>query len=303
MTHEVSRSLEPPDGQDDPLPWPPMIVIVAYGSESHLEACLQTLESGLPVLVVDNGRSDRAEQICRSMEATYLRPPTNIGFAAAVNLALRERRAAGVDVLLLNPDAQLSVEDLVAMRNELHRSQDLAAVGPRLVYPAGQSQKELWPVPSPWAALFGIIGATDRLVHRRFVNGAVLLLRGTAIDSIGMFDERYFLYAEEADWQLRALNAGWRVGLADDATAVHVSGGTSVDLVRRQILFSASAELFARKWYGSFGWQIFRGASILAAFRRYIMSRDVTEGAAERRTIYLYWKGPVRCAQTLEPMP
>jgi GT2 family glycosyltransferase len=279
-----------------------MVVIVAYGSEDQLAASLDTLGRDLPVVVVDNGASDRAQRICQSSGATYVRPHTNIGFAAAVNMALRGHREPGSDVLLLNPDACLRATDLTKMRDELYSSSDLAAIGPRLVNPDGGEQKELWPIPSPWSALSGVIGATELLSRRRFVSGAVLLLRGTAIDSVGTFDERFFLYAEETDWQLRALRAGWRVGLAPDATAVHLSGGTSVDPVRRELLFDASAERFARKWYGTFGWQLFRGASILAALRRLIMTRDIEARMTQRRAIARYWRGPIRCAQNLDDM-
>jgi GT2 family glycosyltransferase len=277
-----------------------LVVIVAYGSDDQFEACLDTLGPDLPVVVVDNGGSDRAQRVCKSAGATYVRPSTNIGFAAAVNLALRGHRDPGVDVLLLNPDAHLRVGDLTKMSDELHRSNDLAAVCPRLVNPVGEPQKELWPVPSPWSAISGVIGAADRLSRRRFVSGAVLLLRGTAIDSVGNFDERFFLYAEETDWQLRALKAGWRVGVASDATAIHLSGGTSADPVRRELLFNASAELFARKWYGPFGWQVFRVASLLAALRRFAMSRDLETRMTQRRVMAHYWRGPVRCAQNFE---
>jgi GT2 family glycosyltransferase len=128
----------------------------------------------------------------------------------------------------------------------------------------------------------------------------VLLLRGAAIDSIGTFDERFFLYAEETDWQLRALKAGWRVGLALDATAMHLSGGTSADPARRELLFDASAERFVRKWYGMLGWQLFRFASILAALRRLVMARDVEAKMTQHRAIAHYWNGPVRCARNLE---
>ncbi len=301
MTHEeASGSPWPVDRTDGSIPWPPMVVIVAYGSEDELAACLHTLGPDLPVVVVDNGGSDRAQRICQSVGATYVRPHTNIGFAAAVNVALREHRPRGGDVLLLNPDARLRVNDLTKMCDELHRSRDLAAVGPRLFDPAGETQKELWPVPSPWSALSGVIGAADRLSRRRFVSGAVLLLRGAAIDSVGTLDERFFLYAEETDWQLRALKAGWRVGLTPDAAALHLSGGTSADPVRRELLFDASAERFARKWYGTFGWQLFRAASILAALRRLVMARDMEARMAQRRTITHYWQGPVRCAKNVK---
>ena len=277
-----------------------MIVIVAYGSENQLAASLHTIGQDLPVIVVDNGGSDRAQQICQSYGATYVRPHTNIGFAAAVNMALRGHREPGSDVLLLNPDAFLRVTDLRKMCDGLYKSSDLAAIGPRLVSPDGGEQKELWPIPSPWSALSGVVGAAELFSRRRFVSGAVLLLRGAAIDSVGTFDERFFLYAEETDWQLRAMRAGWRVGLARDATAVHLGGGTSTDPVRRQLLFDASGERFVRKWYGSFGWQLFRAASILAALRRLIMARDIEARMVQRRAISHYWRGPVRCAQHLE---
>jgi GT2 family glycosyltransferase len=277
-----------------------MIVIVAYGSEDHLESCLNTIGPELPVVVIDNGGSDRALGICKSNGATYVRPNTNIGFAAAVNVGLTGHREPGTDVLLLNPDALLRNTDLRKMHEELHRTHDLAAVGPRLFNPYGEAQKELWPIPSPWSAMSEVIGATNSFTHRRFVNGAVLLLRGAAIDALGVFDERFFLYAEEADWQLRALRAGWRVGVVSQATATHLSGGTSADPVRRQILFHASAELFARKWYGPVGWQLFRATSLLAAIRRLAFAKDDDTRLTQRRTITQYWRGPVRCARTLE---
>ena len=301
MTYEITPgSPGPMSRSNGSVPWPPLVVIVAYGSEDQLETCLDTLGPDLPVVVVDNGVSDRAQRICKLAGVTYVRPHNNIGFAAAVNVALRRHRDPDVDVLLLNPDAQLQVGDLRKMITELHRSSDLAAVSPRLFNSAGEAQKALWPVPSPWSALSGVIGIADRLGRRRFVSGAVLLLRGTAIDSIGAFDERFFLYAEETDWQLRALKAGWRVAVASEATAVHISGGTSADPVRRQLLFNASSELFARKWYGSFGWQLFRVASLLAALRRYALSRDIETRMTQRRAIAQYWRGPVRCAQNLK---
>lgn len=275
---------------------PIMVVVVAYGSEQQLAACLDVLGPGLSIVVVDNGLSDQAQRTCLGLGGTYVRPTANIGFAAAVNMALRDHRDPGTDVLLLNPDARLRPSDLTTMRRELHRGNSLAAAGPRLLNPDGSAQKALWPLPSPWTAVATVFGAADRLTRRRFVCGAALLLRGEAIDRIGYFDEQFFLYAEETDWQLRAMRAGWKVGVVPQATAVHVSGGTSVDPGRRELLFNASAELFVRKWYGTLGWQVFRVASILAAVRRLAISGDTQVKATQRRAIAHYWRGPARCA-------
>ena len=260
-----------------------LVVVVAYGSEHHLRGCLETLGPGFRVLVVDNGGSTRARDICATLGADYLRTAKNIGFAAAVNLAIELRRESGMDVLLLNPDARLSPTDVGILRDRLHSSNNVAAVGPRLLGPDGDSQKASWPVPSPWMAMATIIGAGEILCRRRFVNGAVLLLRGTAIDMIGSLDERFFLYSEEADWQLRAFRAGWTAAVVQEAVAVHLGGGTSSDPVQRELLFNASAERFIRKWYGSLGWQVFRAASILAALRRLLTSHNDRRTATYRR--------------------
>ena len=84
-------------------------------------------------------------------------------------------------------------------------------------------------------------------------------------------------------------------GLTPDAAALHLSGGTSADPVRRELLFDASAERFARKWYGTFGWQLFRAASILAASPvghgpRHIGSED---GPTQDHNPLLARSGPV----------
>jgi GT2 family glycosyltransferase len=89
---------------------------------------------------------------------------------------------------------------------------------------------------------------------------------------VGPLDERFFLYAEECDWQLRALERGWHVKLVNDVEAIHAGSGSSPveDLRRRH--FRESAELFGRKWYGDRGWASMQGASLLGASVRLALS-------------------------------
>jgi GT2 family glycosyltransferase len=282
---------------------PVTVVVVAFGREDQLALCLNDLDRNLTIVVIDNGHSEEARHICLSVGATYVRSAANIGFAAAVNVALRDHRVPGSDVLLLNPDARLRPSDLTVLREGLHRSHDLAAAGPRLLNTDGSTQQALWPIPSPWTALAAVVGAADRLSRRRFVSGAVLLLRGEAVDAVGSFDERFFLYSEETDWQFRSLRAGWRVEVIEDAIAVHQGGAMSPDARHRELLFNASTERFVRKWYGTGGWQIFRAASIVAAFRRLATSRDARTSATSRRAIAHYWRGPIQTADAVMGVP
>jgi GT2 family glycosyltransferase len=273
-------------------------IIVAYGGPEELERCLGALAGAIEVTVVDNSSSKDVRTVALRRGATYVEAATNLGFARAVNLALRELVAGPpVDVLLLNPDAVLEPDHLAALSACLLRAgnERVAAAAPRLVGPDGGIQRVAWPFPSParaWLEAFGL----GRLPSRsRFVIGAVLLLRWEALHDVGLFDERFFLYAEEADWQRRARARGWTSFLCADAVAEHTGAGTSADPRRREILFHAAHETYIRKWYGAGGWLLYRSAACLGAVARAIVLTGERRSDAARRA-RLYLRGPSRSA-------
>jgi len=130
---------------------------------------------------------------------------------------------------------------------------------------------------------------------KRSVIGAVLLLRAEALREVGLFDERFFLYAEEADWQRRATALGWTSAVCDEITATHVGAGTSSDLARRELLFHAAQETYIRKWFGSAGWGSYRLGTVLGAAARAIVLRGTRRSEAARRA-KVYLRGPRRSA-------
>jgi GT2 family glycosyltransferase len=276
---------------------PVRVVVVAYHAVAELDACLVSLGPGVPVTVVDNSSSAGVAEVAVRRGAHYVDPGRNLGFAAGVNVALRPllESDSPSDVLLLNPDAQLTAETLDILRGYLVRRERVAAVAPRLVGPEGGNQRVAWPFPSPlrgWAQALGL----GRLPSRStFVIGAVLLLRWEALRQVGLFDERYFLYAEEADWQRRARALGWRSAVCPDAAAVHRGGGTSEDAPRREALFHAAHETYIRKWYGRAGWAAYRCAGLAgAAVRAAVLPGDRRAEAARRAVLYA--RGPRRAA-------
>ncbi len=98
--------------------------------------------------------------------------------------------------------------------------------------------------------------------------GAVLLLRRSAWEDVGGFDERFFLYAEETDWQRRAVARGWTSRLVPEAVATHRGAGSSASSERREQLFYAATETYIRKWFGPAGWAGYRSAAALGAAAR-----------------------------------
>jgi GT2 family glycosyltransferase len=216
------------------------VVVVNYGSSELLARNLAALD-GLPdtvVVVVDN-RTTAAEQdavvrLAAGHGWAHVLLPDNRGFGAAANAGAREAHRLGcTSYLFLNPDAVVAPE-VVA---ELHRhstADPLALVTPVLVTsadtvffagadlsladgrlrgrrgPAGQRRV------SP-----ALRGAT-----REWLTAACLVVHSTVFDRIGGFDERYFLYWEDVDLSLRAVDAGAHLVLREDLTALHDEGGT-----------------------------------------------------------------------------
>lgn len=249
-------------------PAAPLIVVVAYCADDHLGSCLRELGPA-DVVVVDNDPNPSTERLARAADARYVAAEGNIGFARAVNLAIAECWDGRSDVLLLNPDARFTHDNVLALQMELHRSGGrLAAVGPRLIGVDGAPQPADWPMPSPASVWLDAVGASRLWRGRRFVVGAILLLNGEALAALGPLDERYFLYAEETDWQMRALRAGWSVAVVDSVVGVHAGGASSSDDTLRAQLFHASGQKFARRWYGRVGAVTMRAGSVVAALRR-----------------------------------
>ena len=279
-------------------PRPLKVITVAYGTPELLERALAPMAGRLPVVVVDNSSQPAVREVAERHAARYLDPGRNLGFGRAVNEALRDVLGGEpADVLLLNPDATLEVAGARALQAYLHRSDhgDVAAVSARLVGVDGAPQRELWPFPSPGRAWLEAIGLSRLNRAGDFAVAAVIMLRWEALQEVGGFDERFFLYAEETDWQRRAAELGWRSDVCREVVAIHVGAATSTRSDRREALFHSGTEIYVRKWFGSAGWSLYRAAAVAGAAGRGIVLTGA-RGAAARRRALLYVRGPRRVA-------
>jgi GT2 family glycosyltransferase len=278
-------------------------LVVAFGAPELLDRCLTGLEDRLPVVVVDNSSNPSVRAVVERHGATYVDPGRNLGFGAGVNVGLEHRAVTGDpvpdDLLLLNPDATITPAAVGRLRDRLHAADDLACVAPAQLDPVtGEEARVGWPFPTParaWLEALGLGrlgGATDFLI------GSVLLVRAEALAEVGPFDERFFLYAEETDWQRRAHDLGWKVALCPEVVATHVGAGTGGDQSERDTHFHASNERYLRKHDGTVGWWIFRtGVMAGALVRGLLLPGDRGRRAAARFRLYL--TGPLRAEAAL----
>ena len=271
------------------------VIVVAYGAVEMLRRALVPV-AGLPVTVIDNSSLPEISALCEELGVRYIDSGGNIGFGAAVNRVLADRLVPGGDVLLLNPDAEFSADGIRQLHAALRARERVASVGPAQVDLSGHAARTLWPFPTPLGSWMQAVGLGRLIRGPRFVIGSVLLLRAEALDQVGGFDERFFLYAEETDWAYRAYRLGWRHQEVQGLHAVHAAGGTSTDPRRREAYFHASQERYFRKHFGALGWQSARTAAFLgAAVRAAILPGE--RGREARRRAALYRLGPVKIEQ------
>jgi glycosyltransferase involved in cell wall biosynthesis len=273
----------------------PQVLVIAYGPPDDLDACLADLGDELPVTVVDNSSSLRTREVALRHGARYVDAGRNRGFAGGVNLGLRTLADAGLadrDVLLLNPDARLAARGVRQMQETLHSTPRIAAVGATQTNPEnGEEVQVWWPFPTPSSAWFEAVGLGKLRCRHDFAIGSALLLNAQALTELGPLDERFFLYAEETDWQRRARSAGWGIRVAP-VGATHVGAGAGGDPRVREGHFYASAERYIRKHFGPGGWQVYRAANILNAMIRGLLLNGERRTEPMRR-LRLFLRGPV----------
>lgn len=274
----------------------PEVVMVAYGSPELVERALGPLAGGFPITVVDNSSDARIRAATLRIGGHYLDSGRNLGFAGGVNLGLKNRQYPDRDVMLLNPDAVITAEGVRALHAELHARPKVASVGPAQVDGAGATSRVVWPFPHPRGTWLEAAGLGVLRRRQDFVIGSVLLINRRALADVGMLDERFFLYAEETDWAMRAHRLGWRHRLVPSVSAIHLGATSSTDPIRREMQFHASQERFYRKHYGSAGWQINRAAVVVGAFARSVLLTGERR-RANRLRLRLYLTGPVRAQQ------
>jgi len=229
-------------------------IVVNYNAGPELRRALQSIADELAgcrweAVVVDNASSDGSGAIPAEFAppVRLLRNAQNVGFARGVNQGLAA--TSGRLVLIMNPDCRLVAGAFASLQREMEQSQSCAVSGPRILDPDGTVQGSARGDPDMFTGLFGRSTLLRRLlpnlpVSRRnvvgdaamrngdavtvdWVSGACMLARRDALQDVRGFDERYFLYWEDADICRRLRARGYHVRYVPGATAIHRVGQSS----------------------------------------------------------------------------
>jgi len=217
------------------------IVIVNWSTREDLLKCLESLgEFPAQVVVVDNASSDGSAGAVRERfpRVELIENRRNAGFARANNQAFA--RARGRYILLLNPDTVANGDAIRGLVDFMDRTPRAGAAGLQLRFPDGRLQNSYDSFPT-----FGSELISKHLMRLLFpgrypskrviptgpipvdlVIGACLILRREVVDALGGFDERYFLFMEEADLCFRIWRAGWEIYHLPHHSIIHDARGS-----------------------------------------------------------------------------
>jgi GT2 family glycosyltransferase len=216
-----------------------LIIILHFGSIDDTLECLESLRrfvaSPFDVFVVNNDSDTQVEAILKERypNILYHNAGRETGFASGNNIGLRFALEHGYRYsLLLNNDTVATENFLKPLNDLLDANPLIAMAGPAIYY--YDDNGRLWSCGGwlrTWTARIGsitkITHATSEPTDVDYLPGACILVRNDTLHKIGLMCEAYFLCLEEADWAVRAKEAGYRVIAYPKSRLLHKVGGVS----------------------------------------------------------------------------
>lgn len=295
------------------------IIIVNYNSTHYVLKCLESIQHHLQkeikadIHVIDNASAEKADIINKAFPGVMVhKNRTNVGFARAVNQCMAETVAPYI--LILNPDTIVGKGFFERMLAFMSANPHVAVAGPRIMETNGMVQGSARAFPTLLTAMFGrntlfsrlfpdnpvtarnVLTGCGNVQNPRpvdWVSGACMLVRRRAVCEVGMFDDGFFMYWEDADWCKRMSMKGWQIIYFPEAVIVHHVGGSCGNGdVRPLMAFHKSAYRYFCKHspYGDngfvkilvFGSLSLRFCAVLAA--RHLFGRRKKSGALPSST-------------------
>lgn len=221
------------------------IIITHHNTPELLDLCVKSVKetiNNLPyeIIVVDSESGEKTEELIREKypEIKLIAFKKNLGYSKAVNAGIKE--AVGGYILILNADIIILDSAVSEMIKFMEKNPAVGIVGPQLLDFNNNIQVSCFSNPTP-KAIFArrtfwgkikwgkealdkfLISDWDRKSTKEvdWVQGSAMMVRKKAIEKVGLFDERFFMYFEDADWCRRFWQNGYKVVYLPSAKMAH----------------------------------------------------------------------------------
>ncbi len=271
---------------------PPLIsvVIISYNVKEYLGQALTSIRKALSgisseIIVVDNASVDGSVAFLKKRfpGVSVIESASNLGFGRANNLALKKVR--GEFVVLINPDTVVQENTFQKLLSFFESTPDAAAATCKILNPDGSFSVDCrHSIPTPLIAFWKVTGMSRLFPRSRIfakynltyldenqtypvpaISGSFMMIRREALEKVGYFDERFFMYCEDIDLCERLTRHGYNIYYVPTTQIIHFKGQSAwkdqLDYVKT---FNRSLYQFFQKHYGKgslfiFHWIILAG--------------------------------------------
>jgi GT2 family glycosyltransferase len=221
------------------------------------------------LFLIDNSPEDDLKILDNDLRIEYIHNPSNPGFGAAHNIAIKKAIEMGaIYHLVLNPDVYFIAGTIDKIVQYMDSNALTGNLMPKVYYPNGTIQHlcKLLPTPNDWIGrrfnpFKNMVEKRNEKFELRFtgysqtmevpyLSGCFMFLRVDAIKNVGFFDEGIFMYGEEADLCRRLINKGYKTIFFPEATITHEFEKGSHKSWRLTWIGIKSAIYYFNKW----GW-------------------------------------------------
>lgn len=221
------------------------------------------------LIIIDNSPDDEIRQICNDNKIEYIFNNANIGFGSGHNIAIQRILELSKYHLVLNPDIYFSRGNLEKLYDFMEKNNDVGLVMPKILYPDGSLQYLCKKLPTPFDLIVRrfIPSLLKPLFQKRLdsfefkdrnyneimsvpgLSGCFMFIRTDIFKEIGMFDERFFMYAEDTDLSRRIGNK-YKTMYYPEAVVYHEYAKGSYKSNKLLMVHINSAIKYFNKW----GW-------------------------------------------------
>ena len=269
------------------------IVLVNWNGKDVTLECLDSLYKvtyrNFRIVVVDNASTDGSVAALKNAfpETLILEMRENLRFAGGNNVGMRHALEEGAEfVLILNNDTTVDREFLSHLVDRMKSDMNIGMVSPKIYY--YDDPNRIWFAGgkiSLWTGTMSHIGIReidhgqyDHVREIDYATGCCVLVRRTVAEKVGLFDESFHIYTEDADWSLRVRRAGYAIVYEPGATVWHklsVSAGGHLSWYKLKNKYFSNLRFFSRyaAWYH---WFVFPWASVVVngvAALRYLATK------------------------------
>ncbi len=291
------------------------IILVSYNTADYTVRAIesvfeQTKETNVNLIVVDNNSSDDSVEKINSKfpSVEIIQTGANLGFAGGVNVGAKAGHADYI--LLLNPDTVIldgAIDKLVEFAKQhpkagvwggvtlnndlsLNPNNARARISFRTLVFSATGLSKIF----RGSCFFNYdnYGCWDRLSERDVdvITGCFFLTPRTLWDSLEGLDTTFFMYAEEADYCIRAIDAGYQPRVTPNARIIHHGGVSEVNLSGKMIKLLKGKAHFIKKHEPSWKQPIFNGLLLTHVFNKYLLSGLKAVIKKDAKLVHEEWK-------------